>query len=80
MAKIVGAIVVDTERCKGCELCTQACPFGIISMSEEVNSKGYHYAYLADPYACTGCENCALVCPDTVITVYRMKVDEPANA
>ena len=26
MAKIKGAIVVDTERCKGCNLCVVACP------------------------------------------------------
>jgi len=25
MAKIKGAIVVDTERCKGCNLCVVAC-------------------------------------------------------
>ena len=26
MAKMKGAIVVDTERCKGCQLCIIACP------------------------------------------------------
>ena len=29
MAKIKGAIVVDTERCKGCNLCVVACPLHI---------------------------------------------------
>ena len=32
MAKIKGAIVVDTERCKGCNLCVVACP---LDRSEE---------------------------------------------
>ena len=76
MAKVKGAIVVDTERCKGCELCVISCPTHVIAMSSKVNGKGYHYAYMEDPDACNGCTNCAIVCPDGVITVYRMKVVE----
>ncbi|KAA6306042.1 4Fe-4S dicluster domain-containing protein, partial [termite gut metagenome] len=47
MAKINGAIVVDTNRCKGCNLCVVACPLKIISLAKEVNVKGYNYAYQA---------------------------------
>ena len=32
MAKIKGAIVVDTERCKGCNLCVVACPLNVIEI------------------------------------------------
>jgi len=78
MAKIKGAIVIDNERCKGCELCIPACPFNVINLSRQVNSKGYHYAYMANPEACTGCANCGVICPDGVITVYRAKVEETA--
>ena len=74
MAKVKGAIVVDIERCKGCELCVVNCPTNVIEMSREVNSKGYHFAYMENPEACTGCVNCAIVCPDGVISVYRVKV------
>ena len=75
MAKVEGRIVVDTERCKGCGVCIPACPFDVIALAEEVNSKGYHYAYMKNPEACTGCVNCALVCPDVAIQVYRKKVN-----
>lgn len=74
MAKVRGAIVVDIEKCKGCELCLGACPTAVIGMHEHVNAKGYHYAYMENPDACTGCVNCAIVCPDGVITVYRKKM------
>ena len=76
MAKVKGAIVVDIERCKGCELCVISCPTSVIAMSKGVNGKGYHYAYMENPDACNGCTNCAIVCPDGVITVYRKKIVE----
>ncbi len=73
MAKVRGAIVVDNEKCKGCEVCISACPSNVILMSPEVNIKGYHFAYMEHPEDCTGCSNCAIVCPDGVISVYRVK-------
>ena len=44
MSKIKGAVVVDTERCKGCNLCVVACPTNTLSLSHgQVNHKGYAY-------------------------------------
>jgi 2-oxoglutarate ferredoxin oxidoreductase subunit delta len=73
MAKVRGAIVVDIEKCKGCEVCIGACPTQVIALAAQVNGKGYRYAYMQNPEVCTGCTNCAVVCPDGVITVYRIK-------
>jgi 2-oxoglutarate ferredoxin oxidoreductase subunit delta len=75
MAKVIGAIVVDTEVCKGCEICVGACPTQVIRMAPQVNSKGYRFAYMENPGNCTGCANCGVVCPDAAITVYRKKVE-----
>lgn len=69
-----GAIVVDTEKCKGCGVCVANCPTHTIALSKKVNGKGYPYAYMENPDTCTGCTNCATVCPDSVITVYRVKI------
>jgi len=74
MAKVVGDIVIDIEKCKGCEVCVPACPQDVISMSKNVNGKGYNYAETVND-ECTGCTNCAIVCPDGVITVYRKKIE-----
>lgn len=77
MAKIKGATVVDTERCKGCNLCVVACPLNVLELApKEVNKKGYHFAREAVADRCTGCASCAIVCPDGCITVYKVKVDE----
>jgi 2-oxoglutarate ferredoxin oxidoreductase subunit delta len=78
MAKIKGAVVVDTERCKGCDLCIVACPSKVLAMSKDANTKGYNYSYMANPDACVGCVACAYVCPDACITVYKVKVENAA--
>ena len=76
MAKIKGAVVVDINRCKGCDLCVDACPVDVLALEpKEVNDKGYHYAYMANEQGCIGCASCGYVCPDGCITVYKVKVD-----
>lgn len=73
MSKVRGAIEVDLATCKGCNLCVEACPTHVISLSDQVNAKGYNYAYMENPDDCNGCANCAMVCPDSCITVYRLR-------
>ena len=73
MATVKGAVTVNTERCKGCNLCVVACPSGVLDLKQkEVNNRGYHYAYMIAPDKCIGCQSCALVCPDACIEVYRV--------
>ena len=65
---------MDTERCKGCNLCAVACPLKIIRLTQKsVNKKGYPYAEQVAAGMCTGCTSCAIVCPDGCITVYRVR-------
>lgn len=68
-----GTVVIDRERCKGCELCIPACRPGVLAMSTEVNTAGYRFPLLSP--GCTGCRACHAVCPDFVFEVF--KFDEP---
>ncbi len=68
--KIKGIVIIDIQKCKGCELCIEACPEDTLQLSKEINNLGYKYAIVAND-TCTGCVNCALICPDAVIKVYR---------
>jgi 2-oxoglutarate ferredoxin oxidoreductase subunit delta len=40
-------IVIDESRCKGCGLCTTACPFDLIRIADRFNAKGYRPAEYA---------------------------------
>ncbi len=73
MSTIRGAIVVDTARCKGCALCVEACPKGVIALAKKVNVHGYPYVEAVHPEDCIGCASCGIVCPDGCITVYKSK-------
>ena len=64
-------IIIDRERCKGCELCMLVCPQKIIVMSKSYNKKGYHPAEQINQEKCTGCAFCAMTCPDIAIEVYK---------
>lgn len=71
-----GTVVIDVERCKGCELCISACRPGVLTMSGAVNQVGYRYPELVP--GCTACRACHAVCPDFVFEVY--KFDTPTSA
>jgi 2-oxoglutarate ferredoxin oxidoreductase subunit delta len=75
-----GMVVVATDRCKGCGLCTQVCPVHILELAEgALNARGYRAICVTDMDQCIGCASCATICPDVVFTVYRRK-REPAAA
>ena len=76
---VKGTVAIETDRCKGCELCTRVCPQDILHMSRSsFNARGYRPVVLVDPDGkCTGCALCALMCPDVVLTVYRYDSRRP---
>lgn len=64
-------ITIQSERCKGCYLCIEACPRGLIEVGQCLNEAGYYAASVKDTDECTACALCWQVCPDVAIEVYR---------
>lgn len=62
---------IDTDKCKGCEICISVCPKKLLSISEEVNGSGLHFVEITDEKACIGCKSCAIICPDSVFSIYK---------
>ncbi len=69
--KNTGKIVIDKDRCKGCQLCIEMCPEKNIRLAEEFNEKGYHFVIFEETDQCTGCTFCGRICPDMAIEVYK---------
>lgn len=65
-------VTFEIDLCKGCGLCIDACPIGILKIAEDkINKRGHHPVQCAEPDKCTGCASCYTMCPDCVITVER---------
>jgi len=66
-------VLIDVARCKGCALCTVACPRNLLRLSEKLNRLGYRPAEMpaSCEQDCTSCALCAQMCPDVAITVFR---------
>jgi len=60
---------IDKRLCKGCRLCIDFCPKGVLGMSVKLNESGTPWADALHPDNCTGCKACALVCPDACIEI-----------
>jgi 2-oxoglutarate ferredoxin oxidoreductase subunit delta len=67
----MGRIEIDESRCKGCGICTIACPRKLITLCDKVNIQGFTPAEASSLEQCTGCALCAEICPDVAITVFK---------
>lgn len=75
-----GIVTFDDDRCKGCGLCVNACPKGIVQLdTRRINVKGYNPAYVTEMDKCIACGFCAMMCPDVVIRVERAPAERKAQ-
>lgn len=67
-----GDVRLNSDECKGCGLCVEACPPNVLHLATGLNRYGYHPATYAG-HGCTGCGICYYVCPEPGgITVLRL--------
>jgi len=62
-------IVIDEEYCKGCDICWEFCPTGVLALSETINRKGYYPPVVVKEGECHGCRLCELLCPEFAIFI-----------
>lgn len=62
-----GTVYIIAEECKGCELCIDFCPRGVLEHSTETNAKGYHYPVVVKEGECANCQLCYLICSEFAI-------------
>jgi len=73
-----GKVTIDTEECKGCGVCVDACPPRCLRLLPDLNAYGIHPAHYTGEN-CSGCSICFYVCPEPgAITVYRLTAPKAA--
>ena len=77
-----GLVSVIALRCKGCGFCIEFCPNDVLTESDAINPKGYHYPVVAPgkQQACANCQFCTLICPDFAIFVQSADAAAGAGA
>ncbi len=69
-------IEIDRSRCKGCGLCTIACPRMLLDLDVPEDETVPATAVLLCQEKCVGCAQCAEMCPDLAISVYSRQKNE----
>jgi 2-oxoglutarate ferredoxin oxidoreductase subunit delta len=81
-------LVIDENRCKGCNLCTMVCPYKIFRPGKNQNRRGIVVPELDRPERCANCRLqhlygrtlcgvCQMICPDQAI---RWEEEAPYQA
>jgi 2-oxoglutarate ferredoxin oxidoreductase subunit delta len=62
-------IQISEDYCKGCQFCIVSCPKKVLSRSEKISKRGFHFPVVKAIARCTGCRICQNICPDFAIYV-----------
>lgn len=73
-------LIINIDRCKGCELCIGVCPRHVLGMSTALNISGTHFPQVLLDHDCTGCRQCAIICPEAAIEIEKIDAAAPVRA
>jgi 2-oxoglutarate ferredoxin oxidoreductase subunit delta len=62
-----GRVITFPNWCKGCDLCVEFCPAGVLALGPD------GHAVVVHPERCTACRWCELHCPDFAIFVTEIE-------
>jgi heterodisulfide reductase subunit A len=66
-----------TDRCDGCALCLDVCPYRAIKLEEvQGDDQRLHRRIATDPALCKGCGLCAATCPKGGVYVHGFTLDQ----
>lgn len=61
------------DYCKGCGLCKEKCPNGVLVWSDKLGVYGTPAVKPKDEDSCIACNICEMVCPDCAILIERIR-------
>ena len=67
-------LVLQTNRCKGCDLCINVCPNKALEKSKTLNKSVQYPPAAVEGGKCTYCRLCEYTCPD--FSIYVAKLSE----
>jgi len=63
------SVIIDTDRCKGCELCMIYCKKNVLAKSKALNKIGYNPVIVENADECNACGTCYIMCPDCAVEI-----------
>lgn len=69
-------VSIDPQRCTGCTLCAEDCPYGALRMIPRQDQSGYKHLAQLDPRRCVACGICLGSCQPLAISLDRLPPED----
>jgi heterodisulfide reductase subunit A len=65
-----------TEKCDGCALCLDVCPYNALKLEEYRDNGRPHRRIITDKALCKGCGLCEATCPKEGVTIHHFTLEQ----